>query len=81
MKIKVQYYANLREQAGRNEELVELAQTPANAADLYQHLLQKYPFTLAEEQLKVAINEEYSAFTTSLKDGDTVVFIPPVAGG
>ena len=32
-------------------------------------------------QLKVALNSEFSDWQTPLKHGDTVVFIPPVAGG
>ena len=33
------------------------------------------------QQLKVALNAEFSDWQTPLKHGDTVVFIPPVAGG
>jgi len=29
----------------------------------------------------VAINEDFSDWNTPLKDGDELVFIPPVAGG
>jgi molybdopterin converting factor small subunit len=31
--------------------------------------------------LRVAINSEFGDWTAPLKDGDAVVFIPPVAGG
>jgi molybdopterin converting factor small subunit len=31
--------------------------------------------------LKVAINGEFTDWSTPLADGDEVVFIPPVAGG
>jgi molybdopterin converting factor small subunit len=31
--------------------------------------------------LKVAINDEFAAWDTQLASGDTIVFIPPVAGG
>jgi molybdopterin converting factor small subunit len=31
--------------------------------------------------MKVAINDEFSAWDTALNDGDRLVFIPPVAGG
>jgi molybdopterin converting factor small subunit len=36
---------------------------------------------LTAEQLKVALNSEFSDWQTPLRHGDTVVFIPPVAGG
>ena len=77
--IKVQYYALLREQAGRRgEALVTNARTPA---ELYAELARRYPFSLAPEMLRVAINAEFREWSAPLADGDAVVFIPPVAGG
>jgi len=77
--IKVQYYALLREQAGRSDEaLVTAARTPR---ELYEELKARHPFSLAPQMLRVAVNAEFSEWTRSLADGDSVVFIPPVAGG
>lgn len=77
--VRVQYYAILREQAGRSEETLDTsASTPT---ELYAELRQRHPFQLAPAQLKVALNSEFSDWQTPLKHGDTVVFIPPVAGG
>ncbi len=77
--ITVQYYALLREQAGRREEaLATAARTPR---ELYAELARRYPFTLASEMLRVAINNEFRDWSTPLAEGDAVVFIPPVAGG
>jgi molybdenum cofactor guanylyltransferase len=79
MKIKVRYYAILREQAGKSEESVATdATTPAA---LFDELRTRYPFTLEAQQLKVAVNAEFREWNTLLRDGDNVVFIPPVAGG
>lgn len=79
MQLKIQYYALMREQAGRSEEALEThAATPA---DLYGELLARHHFTLAREQLKVAVNGEFSDWQRRLAAGDAVVFIPPVAGG
>jgi molybdopterin-guanine dinucleotide biosynthesis protein A/molybdopterin converting factor small subunit len=78
-RIKVQYYALLREQAGRSEEALETtARTPR---ELYEELKARHPFSLAPEMLRVAINAEFGEWTHALADGDSVVFIPPVAGG
>ncbi|HEY0339841.1 MAG TPA: NTP transferase domain-containing protein [Steroidobacteraceae bacterium] len=78
-RLKVQYYALLREQAGRSEEALETtARTPR---DLYEELKARHPFSLAPEMLRVAINAEFGEWTHALADGDSVVFIPPVAGG
>jgi molybdenum cofactor guanylyltransferase len=78
-RIKVQYYAILREQAGRSDESVLTgASTPR---DLYNELKSRYPFSLAPEMLRVAVNAEFGEWSQLLTDGDSVVFIPPVAGG
>jgi molybdenum cofactor guanylyltransferase len=79
MQLKIQYYALMREQAGRSEETVETS--AATPADLYAELVSRYGFTLSLEQLKVAVNSEFSDWSQKLKQGDAVVFIPPVAGG
>ncbi len=77
--INVQYYALLREQAGRSAEtLTTAARTPR---ELYQELRARYPFSLAPEMLRVAVNAEFGEWTRPLVDGDSIVFIPPVAGG
>lgn len=76
--VQVQYYALLREQAGRSSEAVEAA---ADAAALYESLAARHGFTLPRAQLKVAVNGEFADWSRPLADGDEVVFIPPVAGG
>jgi molybdopterin converting factor subunit 1 len=79
MQLTIQYFALLREQAGRSIETLEtLAATPA---DLYAELNARYGFTLAQERLKVAVNNDFADWSRRLEAGDSVVFIPPVAGG
>jgi len=77
--LRIQYYAILREQAGRSEETLDT--TAATPAELYDELRRRHPFQLTSAQLKVALNSEFSDWHTPLRHGDTVVFIPPVAGG
>ncbi|MCP5471850.1 MAG: NTP transferase domain-containing protein [Sinobacteraceae bacterium] len=78
-RIRVQYFALLREQAGRSEETIETrARTPR---ELYDELRGRHPFTLGAELLRVAVNAEFGDWEQPLAAGDTVVFIPPVAGG
>lgn len=79
MQLKVQYYALMREQAGRSEETLETS--AATPADLYTELAARHGFTLSREQLKVAVNSEFSDWSRKLAANDAVVFIPPVAGG
>jgi len=78
-RLTVRYFALLREQAGRStEELETQADTPRQ---LYDELRQLRGLTLAPEFLRVAVNDEFGDWRSPLSDGDTVVFLPPVAGG
>ena len=79
MKIKVKYFASLREQAQKNEE--EITEFFNNSFDLYLALKERYQFSLNVNEIKVAINGEYQDFQTKLCHDDVVTFIPPVAGG
>lgn len=78
-RINIQYFAVFREQAGISAETITTA--AATPAALYDELRERHAFRLAPEQLKIAINEEFADWSASLADGDSVVFIPPVAGG
>jgi molybdenum cofactor guanylyltransferase len=77
--IEVQYYALLREQAGRRDE--SLQTTASTPRELYEELRARYAFSLAPELLRVAVNAEFSDWQRPLTDGDAVTFIPPVSGG
>jgi molybdopterin converting factor subunit 1 len=79
MQLTVRYFAILREQAGESEETLETsAVTPA---ELYEEIAASRGFTLGQDLLKVSVNESFVTMDHVLKDGDAVVFIPPVAGG
>lgn len=77
--IRVQYFAILREQRGISEEQLMTAATSPGA--LYEQLRAIHRFTLPVERIRTAVNDEFVAATAALRDGDHVVFIPPVAGG
>jgi molybdopterin-guanine dinucleotide biosynthesis protein A len=79
VRVKVRYFASLREQAGRTEEVV--ADAPINAAALYDRLRRRYGFLLDLNELRVAVNGSFADMNVQLAVDDEVVFIPPVAGG
>ena len=79
MQLKIHYYALMREQAGRSEEMLDT--TASTPGAVYAELLKRHGFTLPQEQLKVAVNNEFADWSRVLQSGDAVVFIPPVAGG
>lgn len=77
--ITVEYFAQLREQAGCSRETWQ-PQAP-DAAGLYEELRRHHGFNLDREHLRVAVNDGFAEWDVVLQEGDRVVFIPPVAGG
>ena len=77
--VHIQYFAALRELAHRSTET--LRSDAATPAQLYGELLARYGFTLDPDDIRVVINDEFGDWSTALKDGDDIVFLPPVAGG
>ena len=78
-RVTLRYYALLREQAGRQEEVLETR--AGDAAALYDEVATRHGFRLPRSLLRVAVNSAFADWSRPLADGDEVVFIPPVAGG
>ena len=79
MRIEVTYFAMLREQRGVATEPMDT--DAKNLVDLYGEIANRYGFTLDSSLIRAAINGTFIAMSTALQDGDSVVFMPPVAGG
>jgi molybdopterin synthase sulfur carrier subunit len=79
MTLHVEYFAILREQRRAAEETIATAATSPRA--LYEELRARHGFSLPAERIRAAVNDEFVAADAPLRDGDRVVFIPPVAGG
>jgi molybdopterin synthase catalytic subunit len=81
MKVKVKFFAILRERAGAGEIIKEIGEG-GTVADLWAMLKKEYPkLAPVETRLLFAVNQNYVRTDYELKDGDEVVFIPPVSGG
>jgi molybdopterin converting factor subunit 1 len=81
MKIRVKFFAILRERAGTSEATKDLADG-ATIAELWQGLQKDYPkLDVPGIRLLYAVNQNYVPPEYKLKDNDEVVFIPPVSGG
>lgn len=81
MRVKLLFFAVLRDIAGANETELELPEG-TRAVDVWSELRARH------HQLKdyetpplTAVNETYVDADAMLRDGDELVFIPPVAGG
>jgi molybdopterin converting factor subunit 1 len=77
--VRVRYFAILREQRGLDEETV--ATGAPTAGELYEELRALHRFTLAAGRLRVAVNDDFAPWSAELRDGDSLAFLPPVAGG
>ena len=79
VRVRLQYFASLREERGLARE--EIATAAATPAGLYAELSARHGFALPAERVRVAVNGEFAELSQPLKDGDEIAFIPPVAGG
>ncbi|NUS38471.1 MAG: MoaD/ThiS family protein [Lysobacter sp.] len=78
-RVRVLYFASLREAAGRSDELVE---TPAASLHgLYDELRARHGFALPAERLRVAMDGTFARWEDAPREGAEVAFIPPVSGG
>ena len=81
MKIKVKFFAILRERAGASEIVKELADG-STVGDLWRALQKEYvKLDVPGIRLLYAVNQNYVGSDHRLSDQDEVVFIPPVSGG
>ena len=76
--VTVEYFAVLRDHSGRASE--QISTEAVSPQQLFDELAARYGFPPLQT-LKVAVNDEFSDMQAPLNDGDSVVFIPPVAGG
>jgi molybdopterin synthase sulfur carrier subunit len=83
MKVKVLYFAGLRDQLGTPGE--DLDASPTTVAGLRTLLMSRggaWQTALAQTRaLRVAVNQEMAQPTTPVKPGDEIAFFPPVTGG
>lgn len=81
MKVKVKFFAILRERAGTGEITEELSEG-STVAELWRAVQRRYPqLNLPGIRLLYAVNQNYVAADHQLNEHDEVVFIPPVSGG
>ncbi len=85
MKVKVLFFASLREQLGVAQEEVEIAGELSTIAELQRQLASRgeawrSAFSGAK-LLRCAVNQDMASPSTSIRAGDEVAFFPPVTGG
>lgn len=85
MKVKVLYFASVREKLGRDAEELELPAEISTVSALRSHLCARggaWADALAENRLlRTAVNQDMAQPAATIKTGDEVAFFPPVTGG
>ena len=85
MKVKVLYFASVREKLGKDAEDLDLPAGVATVAGLRSHLRARggaWAEAMAEGKLlRAAVNQDMAQPTAAIKAGDEVAFFPPVTGG
>ena len=81
MKLRILYFATMRDLAGMREETVSLSDG-LKVKDLKSLLGEKHPELLrAFNSAIFAVNREFAFDDQPLKEGDEVAIFPPVSGG
>ncbi len=81
MKVKVKFFAILRERVGAGEITKEIREG-STVGDLWEALKRDFPkLAPVETRLLFAVNRDYVGSDYLLKERDEVVFVPPVSGG
>jgi molybdopterin synthase sulfur carrier subunit len=85
MKVKVLFFAGLREQLGTSGEEIEVPAAVTTVAGLRSHLVARggaWQSALAEGKLlRMAVNQDMAKPGAAIRPGDEVAFFPPVTGG
>ncbi len=77
MSIKVLFFASLRDEMGRGEDDVDLANAKS-VADVWKAVADGKEMP---SNLLMAVNQDYVNAEAPVQDNDEVAFFPPVTGG
>ena len=85
MKVRLLFFASLRESLGTSGEEADLPPTVTTVGSLKEHLRERggaWANVFAPTRnVRAAINQEMAQVGASIKAGDEVAFFPPVTGG
>ena len=81
MKVRVLYFAGVRDVVGRAEETCELPESVATVGDFARFVGETRALAERMATIRIARNERFAEPSEELADGDVLALIPPVSGG
>jgi len=80
VKIRVRYFASIREILRIDDEEIELMDG-TTVEDLLSELKRRHEFLSMKEQLLISVDGSFAQPSTVIKPGEEVALFPPVSGG
>jgi MoaE-MoaD fusion protein len=81
VRVKVLFFGQLKDIAGRSEDVVDLADG-ARLKDIFEHYSGRFPrMHELRSSIVMALNQQFANGDAALRDGDEAAFLPPVSGG
>jgi sulfur-carrier protein len=85
MKVRLVYFAWVREKIGKSEEEIELPPSVVTVADLLNHLKtlgEEYESALEHDRvIRVALDQEHADHTDRISGVREIGIFPPMTGG
>ena len=79
--VNVKFFGPLRDITQQDQLTIGIPES-ATGEELFERLASQYPdLRKWKESVRLAVNLEYVKFSSELKSGDEISFIPPVSGG
>ena len=79
MRIRVQFFGPLAEQAGTSQLAVTVGGTTVQ--DVIAAVAVAAPAIKIDRSVRFAVNADYADVSAAVREGDVISFIPPVGGG
>jgi len=79
MKVAVQLFGPLAEQAGRSR--IDIETSGSSLKDVLEAVTVTVPSLRIDRSVRYAVNTDYAEPSAPVREGDVVSLIPPVGGG
>lgn len=81
MKIKIKFFASIREIVGKNEIEIEI-NSNTKVGDVIENLKLQFPkLKKVESTTIIVLNHNIANLDKEVKEGDVLALFPPVSGG